>query len=192
MCPNSSRRSISGRPQANSTCHMPIPESGLRSVALSSPFGPNDATCPSRHLRPEPTMTFQRSESPAAAIVGRSSSESIGAALTISISTAPCVSGHSPRSLAGNTFVSFTTRRSFGVMYSTMSAMCRCSITPVSRCSTIIFSVPRLSAGCCATSRAGSGYQNCRVFISLLSSLCGYYIINRRALPSPCPPRSPP
>ncbi len=40
-------------------------------------------------------MTFQRRASFAAVIDGRSSSESIGAALTISTSTAPCVSGHS-------------------------------------------------------------------------------------------------
>ncbi len=157
---------MSGRAHANSTCHMPIPESGFRSVALSSPPGPNDATCPSRHLRPEPTITFQRSELAEAVMLGRASSASIGAAFTISISTAPCVSGHSPMSRAGKTLVSLTTRRSFAVMYSTMSAMWRCSSMPVSRCSTIILSVPRRSAGCCAMSRSGSGYQNCRVFMA--------------------------
>ncbi len=149
---------------------MPMPESGFTSVALSSPFGPNEATCPSRHFRPEPIMQFQRSESVPAVMLGRSSSASMGAAFTIRSSIAPCVSGHSPMSRAGNTFVSFTTSRSFAVMYSTMSAMWRCSTTPVARCSTIIFSVPRFSAGCCAISRSGSGYQNCLVFIVPFSS----------------------
>ena len=87
----------------------------MRSVAVNSPCGPNAATCPARHFRPEPTITFQRRESCAAVIEGRSSSASIGAALTISTSTAPWVSGHSPRRRAGKTFVSLTTRRSFGV-----------------------------------------------------------------------------
>ena len=57
-----------------------------------------------------------------AVMLGRSSSASIGAALTISSSTAPWVSGHSPISRAGKTLVSLTTKRSLGVMYSTMSA----------------------------------------------------------------------
>src|SRR5574344_1902193 len=52
---------------------------------------------------------------------GEDGSESIGAALTISTSTAPCVSGHSPISRAGKTFVSLTTRRSFAVTYAPLS-----------------------------------------------------------------------
>ena len=95
---------MSGRAQMNSAFHMPMPASGSRSFTRSSPFGPKTATCPARHLRPEPMMQFQTS-----AVVS-------GAAETISTSIAPPVSGHVPMSRAGKTFVSFTTRRSFGSM----------------------------------------------------------------------------
>ena len=78
------------------------------------------------------------------------------AAPTINISTSPDVSVQRPESLAGKTFVSLTTSMSPADMYCAMSAMCLWLRTHVARSRTIILSVPRSAAGCCAIRLCGS------------------------------------